>query len=198
MTHFPLGIVGQNSGPKFITTPDTGWVQIFGENLQAGGSVVGGVWNPTGNNQVMSNNLALSGDFILSFNWSALGTSAAGIIIGVAPWGPPGLSNYGIGTNYENGVPTNDWVCIFERPDGNDYHLMQDGFVLSPHFRIGQRTTNTLQIRRVSNTFYMTDSDGNVEYTFGGASLGGTLGVGVAVSTDSNNATIENIQYALL
>lgn len=169
------------------------WITTYGSamTIQANG-----VADPSGPNQSIAYNQVLSGDFVLSFNWSALGTSVAGMAIGVAPWGPPGISaSYSIYHNYESSIPTNDWVCIFERPDGNDYHLMQNGYVLNPHFRIGDRTTETMQIRRVSNVFYITEEDGTVLHTFSGTSTGADLAVGVAVSTDSNNATIENIQW---
>lgn len=172
------------------------WITTYGSAMT---TQANGVADPSGYNQSIAYNQALSGDFILSFNWSGLGTSAAGMAIGVAPWGPPGVgAGYSIYHNYESGVPTNDWVCIFERPDGNDYHLMQDGYVLNPHFRIGDRTTDTMQIRRVANMFYMTDEDGAVLHTFAGTSTGADLAVGVAVSSDSNNVTIENIKWRTL
>lgn len=182
--------IRKTRGPNFQTIPDT-WISNYA-GLFSGRT--GGVLDPNGNNVGMGLNLGLTGDFILSWNWSALGSSAAGMSFGVAPWGPPGMSDRNISTNYESGVPTNDWVNIQDRVDTNNFRLMQDGFTVTNV--ISGRTTDTLQIRRTSNVFTLTYEDGTVVYTFSGASSGADLAIGVFVSTDSNNTRIENIQYA--
>ena len=182
--------IRKTRGPNFQTIPDN-WTSNYAGLY---GVRTGGVLDPSGYNVGMGMNLALTGDFIVSWNWSALGSSAAGMSFGVAPWGPPGMSNINISHNYESGIPTNDWVNIGDRPDANAFRLMQDGY--TPGNIISGRTTDTLQLRRTNNVFTITYEDGTVVYTFSGASSGADLALGTFVSTDSNNTRIENIQYA--
>ena len=182
--------IRKTRGPNLQTIPDS-WILNYASLY---GGRTGGVLDPSGYNQGMGMNLGLTGDFILSWNWSALGSSAQGMSIGVAPWGPPGMSDRNITTNYESGVPTNDWININDRAVSNNFRLMQDGYY--PADVISGRTLATLQFRRTANIFTLTYEDGTVIYTFGGASTGAVLAIGTFVSSDTNNTRMENIQYA--